>query len=68
MLTVVIVAFKSKHLLEKRIQEIGIHVPIIIVDNSLDNNNKILLESKYSNVNVIIPEKILVLEELLILA
>ena len=57
MLTVVIVAFKSKHLLEKRIQEIGIHVPIIIVDNSLDNNNKILLESKYSNVNVIIPEK-----------
>jgi len=57
MLTVVIVAFKSKHLLEKRIQEIGKHIPVIIVDNSLDINNKNFLESKYKNIEVILPEE-----------
>ncbi len=57
MLTVVIVAFKSKHLLEKRIQEIGNEVPVLIVDNSRDINNKNILEHKYKNVNVILPKK-----------
>ena len=57
MLTVVIVAFKSEHLLENRIQEIGNNIPIIIVDNATDEKSKIFLENKYNNVKVIHPEK-----------
>ncbi len=56
-LSVVIVAFKSDHLLEGLIQSIPNHNDIIIVENSLENRTKQNLENKFSNVQVIIPEK-----------
>ena len=57
MLTVVIVSFHSQHLIFDRIAEIGSNVPIIIVENSKDIKLKEKLESKYSNVRVLIPSE-----------
>ena len=55
MITVVIVSFHSQHLIFDRIREIGTEAPIIIVENSKDLKLKKDLESKYSNVRVLIP-------------
>lgn len=57
MITVVIVSFHSRHLILKRISEIGADVPVIIVENSKDIELKKKIESQYSNVKVLIPEK-----------
>ena len=57
MVTVVIVSFHSQHLIFDRIAEIGSNVPIIIVENSKDIKLKEKLESKYSNVRVLIPSE-----------
>jgi len=57
MLTVVIVAFKSKHLLEERILEIAKNIPVLIVDNSKNLEFKKYIEEKYHNVKVILPKE-----------
>ena len=55
-LSVVIVAFKSFHLLEKLIKSIPKNYEIIIIENSLDREIKEKFEI-YSNVRVIIPNE-----------
>ena len=55
-LTIVFVSFFSKNIIEKPISQIPKEIPIIVVENSKDNELKNLLEKKYQNVNVIIPE------------
>ena len=58
-LSVVIVAFKSFHLLEKLIKSIPKNYEIIIIENSLDREIKEKFEI-YSNVRVIIPNDIII--------
>ena len=55
-LTIVFVSFFSKNIIEKPINQIPKEIPIIVVENSKDNELKNLLEKKYQNVKVIIPE------------
>jgi len=55
-LSVVIIAYKSNHLLDELIKDIPQNFEIIIVENSLDQNIK-KIEKKYNNVRVIFPEK-----------
>ena len=55
--TVVIVSFKSFHLIEKHIKAIDKKNKIIIVENSLDEDLKIKIEKNYSNVTVVIPKE-----------
>ena len=55
-LTIVFVSFFSKNIIEKPINQIPKEIPIIVVENSKDNELKNLLEKKYKNVKVIIPE------------
>ena len=55
--TVVIVSFKSFHIIEEHIKAIDKKNKIIIVENSLDKDLKLKLEKNYSNVTVIIPEE-----------
>ena len=53
-LSVVIIAFKSFHLLEKLIISIPESYEIIIIENSLDKQTK-LFEQNFKNVQVILP-------------
>ena len=54
-LTIVIVTFKtSKKILFKCLDAINFSAHVIIVENSNDNNFKQMLESKYSNLNVVL--------------
>ena len=55
-LSVVIVAFKSGHLLEKLVLSIPKDYEIIIIENSLDIEIKKKFE-KYENVQVVIPKE-----------
>ena len=55
-LSIVIVSFKSSHLIEKHIKSIENKNQIIIIENSLDKRLKKKLEQLYKNVEVIIPE------------
>ena len=55
--TVVIVSFKSFHLIEEHIKAIENKNQILVIENSLDKALKEKLERLYSNVEVIIPEK-----------
>ncbi len=56
-LSIVIVTFKSNHLIDKLIKSIPDKYNILIVENSLDNSLKKRLESNFSNVKVFIPEE-----------
>ena len=56
-LSIVIVSFKSSHLIEKHIEQIDKKNQIIIIENSLDFEVKKKLEKAHENVEVIIPEK-----------
>ncbi len=56
-LSVIIVAFKSDHLLEDLILSLPTHHDVIVVENSLQVETKKNLENKFSNVQVIVPEK-----------
>ena len=56
-LTVIFVSYFSKNLIEKPIKQIQNEVPIIVVENSRDLKLKQFLESRYSNVKVIIPDE-----------
>ena len=55
-LSIVIVSFKSFHLIEKHIQVIDKKNQIIVIENSLDKKLKEKLEKLYNNVEVIVPE------------
>jgi GT2 family glycosyltransferase len=54
--TVIIVAYKSEHLIEKNINKFHKTNQIIVIDNSQDESLKKNIESKYKNVNVILNE------------
>ena len=57
-LTIVIVTFRtSKKILFKCLDAINLSAHVIIVENSNDSNFKQILESKYSNLNVILSGK-----------
>jgi len=56
-LSVIIISFKSDHLLEKIIKKFPKKYEILIIENSLQKNTKQKLENKYKNLKVIIPEK-----------
>ena len=45
----------SKNIIEKPISQIPSEIPIIVVENSKDIELKSILEKKYENVKVIIP-------------
>jgi GT2 family glycosyltransferase len=55
-ISVVIISFKSDHLLQNIITSIPNHFEIIIIENSLNTKIKNDLENKFSNTKVIIPE------------
>ena len=55
-ISVVIISYKSDHLLENIITSIPNHFEIIIIENSLNTKTKNDLENKFSNTKVIIPE------------
>ena len=57
MISVVIPSFFSSGLLEERIKEINNSFEIIIIENSRDFNLKKNLETKYKNIEVVIPDK-----------
>lgn len=57
MITVIMPSFFSSKLVKERIREIDSNTPIIIIENSRDQNLKKELEMKFSNVEVIIPEE-----------
>ena len=56
-ISVVIVAFKSDHVLESLISKIPNHHEIIVVENSLQDGTKKNLESKFQNTKVFIPNE-----------
>ena len=56
-LSIVIVSYKSDHLIEKIISSCPSEFEIIIIENSVNKELKIKLENKYSNVKVILPKK-----------
>jgi GT2 family glycosyltransferase len=53
-ITIIIVSFKSSHVIEKCIKSINSNIKIIIVENSEDIHIKNYLENKFSNVEVIV--------------
>ena len=55
-ISVVIISYKSDHLLQNLITSIPEHYEIIVIENSLQTKTKINLENKFSNIKVIIPE------------
>ena len=55
--TVIMVSFYSKDLIEKTISFINKEIEIIVIENSNSSQCKELLEKKYSNVKVILSEE-----------
>ena len=56
-LTVIIVSFHSKQIIEDLINLIEKNIKILVIENSLDNKVKLDLEKKFANVKVVIPKK-----------
>ena len=56
-LSIVIVSYESYHLIEKIILATQNKFEVIVIENSLDINLKNKLETKYTNIQVIIPSK-----------
>ena len=56
-ITIIIVSFKSSHIIEKCIKSINSNIKIIIVENSADIHIKNYLENKFSNVDVIVAKE-----------
>ena len=52
--TVIIVSYKSEHLVEKNIEKFDNQTKIIVIDNSHNEYFKDNLENKYKNVNVVL--------------
>ena len=53
-LTIVIVTFKSQHIIDQCIQTIDNDLPIIVVENSKNKDFKNYLENKYKNVSCVL--------------
>jgi GT2 family glycosyltransferase len=56
-ITIVIVSFRSSHIIEKCIQSINSNIKIIVVENSDEVLVKKYLENKFSNVEVVIAKQ-----------
>jgi GT2 family glycosyltransferase len=56
-ITIVIVSFRSSHIIEKCIQSINSNIKIIVVENSDEALIKNYLENKFSNVEVVIAKQ-----------
>ena len=56
-LTIVIVSFKSGEILHRCLESIHKDLQIIVIENSIDNNFKIELETKYKNVKCFLPKQ-----------
>ena len=56
-ITIIIVSFKSSHIIEKCIKSINSNIKIIIVENSENIHIKNYLENKFSNVEVIVAKE-----------
>ena len=56
-ISVVIIAFRSDHILPNLISKIPNHHEIIVIENSLQNKTKTILENKYNNLKVLIPNE-----------
>ena len=56
-ITIVMVSFFSKNLIEKPINSIDQNIKIIVIENSNSKECKDFLESKYKNVRVVMSEK-----------
>ena len=56
-ISVVIIAFRSDHILPNLISKIPNHHEIIVIENSLQNKTKTSLENKYNNLKVLIPNE-----------
>ena len=54
--SVVIVAFKSEHLLEKLIKSIPKSYEVIVIENSINYSVKKNIEKLFTNSKVIVPE------------
>ena len=56
-ITIVLVSYYSKNLIEKLIKSIDKSVNILVIENSNSRECKDFLESKYKNIKVILSEK-----------
>ena len=56
-LTIVIVTYKSNHLIQKMIKSIPEKFKVLIIENSLDKNLKNSLENNFRNVEVLLPKE-----------
>jgi len=56
-ISVIIVSFKSFHIIEKIVQSIEENTDVLVIENSLDKNLKEKIEKLYKNVKVIIPDQ-----------
>lgn len=56
-LTIVIVTYKSNHLIQKLIKSIPENYKILIIENSLDKKLKNYLENDFRNVEVLLPKE-----------
>ena len=56
-LTIIIVSFKSNHVIEDCINSIDKEIKVLIVDNSNDKNFKVYIENKFDNVKCILSSK-----------
>ncbi|MGL3827822.1 glycosyltransferase family 2 protein [Candidatus Pelagibacter communis] len=56
-LTIIIVSFKSNHVIEDCINSIDKEIKVLIVDNSNDENFKAYIENKFDNVECILSPK-----------
>jgi len=56
-ITIIIVSFKSGEILERCLSSIDQKCPVIVIENSLDKDLKLKLESNYSNVKCILPKE-----------
>lgn len=57
MFTILIMSFHSRHLISKLVKSIDKNIPIVIVENSQDQDLKNKLEREHTNVKVIIPNE-----------
>ncbi len=57
MLTILIMSFHSRHLIDGLVESIDKNIPIVIVENSQDKDLKNRLEKEHKNVRVIIPNE-----------
>jgi glycosyltransferase involved in cell wall biosynthesis len=56
-ITIVIISYNSFDLVRNYVQNLSKKIPIIVIENSRDNNLKDYLENKFKNTKVLIPKK-----------